>query len=178
MRDASSTSRPVCGPSIESAVGVGTTFHIFLPASTKAAPIAVVAKDEPIAGQGRIFVMDDDPLIRELAQTVLEYLGYEVETVADGAECIQSFTTARATGRPFAALVMDLTIPGGMGGKEAIKRLREIDPDVKAIVSSGHSSGPEMANYAEHGFRGIGAKPYNIEELAKALNAVIKNGRV
>jgi len=163
---------------VESAVGLGTTFHIFLPASSKPVPAQEVAKDEPITGSGRVLVMDDDPLIRELAQTVLQYLGYEVETVSDGSECIRSYTIAMSAGRPFAALVMDLTIPGGMGGKETIKKLLEIDPAVRAIVSSGYSSGPEMANYQQHGFRGVVAKPYKIEELAKALNAVIKNGQV
>ncbi|MBI3877866.1 MAG: PAS domain S-box protein, partial [Verrucomicrobia bacterium] len=162
---------------VESAVGHGTTFNIFLPASSKPVAPPQVVKDEPIIGHGRILVMDDDPLIRELAVTVLEYLGYEVETVADGTDCIRSYTTARTMGRPFEALLMDLTIPGGMGGKETIKRLLEIDPGVKAIVSSGYSSGPEMANYREHGFSGVVAKPYKIEELAKALNAVIKNGK-
>ena len=162
---------------VESTLGVGTTFHVYLPASHKPAPPRQESKSELVPGQGRILVMDDEAIIRELAMTVLAHLGYEVETVADGAECIKVYTAARDAGRPFTALVMDLTIPGGMGGKETIKRLREIDPTVRAVVSSGYSSGPEMANYREHGFRGMVAKPYKIEELAKALQMVITDGK-
>ena len=162
---------------VESTPGVGTAFHVFLPASHKAVPPPPPPTSEPVSGHGRILVMDDEAIIRQLTMTVLAHLGYEVETVADGAACIQAYTEARDAGRPFTALIMDLTIPGGMGGKEAIKRLREIDPHVRAIVSSGYSSGPEMANFRQHGFRGMVAKPYKIEELAKALQAVIADGK-
>ncbi len=157
-------------------MGTGTEFHIYLPASDKTAPKRKMETDAPIEGQGRILVMDDEEIIRELAITSLEFLGYDVEAVADGQACIESFSTARDEGKPYSAIIMDLTIPGGMGGVEAIKRLREIDPEVKAIVSSGYSSGPVMANYKEHGFSGMVAKPYKIEELAKALSNLIKNG--
>jgi CheY-like chemotaxis protein len=120
--------------------------------------------------------MDDEDLIRELAQTSLQFLGYDVDTVADGEACIAAYTRARDEGRPYSVLIMDLTIPGGMGGKEAIQRLRELDPDVRAIVSSGYSHGPEMANHKQHGFRGMVNKPYKVEELAKEIIAVL-NGK-
>ncbi len=162
---------------VDSTVGDGTEFHIYLPASDKVAPKRKIETDAPIEGQGRILVMDDEEIIRELAITALEFLGYEVDAVADGEACIESYSTAREQGKPYAAIIMDLTIPGGMGGVEAIKHLREIDPHVKAIVSSGYSSGPVMANYQQHGFSGMVAKPYKIEELAKALSNLIKNGK-
>ena len=160
----------------DSTWGVGTEFHVHLPASEKEVkPL----KPEPVTnvqGHGRILVMDDEDLIRELAQTALEFLGYQVDAVPDGEACIKAYVAAREEGKPYAAIIMDLTIPGGMGGKEAIQKLLEIDPDVRAIVSSGYSHGPEMANHKQHGFRGMVGKPYKVEELAREITAVI-NGK-
>ncbi|MEN9572859.1 MAG: hypothetical protein RL514_714 [Verrucomicrobiota bacterium] len=159
---------------VESTPGAGTEFHVHLPASEKQVPAAAPAPVAPVQGQGRILVMDDEDLIRELAQTALEFLGYQVDGVADGEACIKAYEAARAEGRPYAVVIMDLTIPGGMGGKEAIQRLLEIDPAVKAIVSSGYSHGPEMANHQQHGFCGMVCKPYKVEDLARQINAVLK----
>jgi len=161
---------------VDSTLGVGSEFHVYLPASEKQVKAAQPEPVTAVQGQGRILVMDDEELIRELAQTALEFLGYQVDAVADGEACIKAFIAARDEGKPYAALIMDLTIPGGMGGKEAIQRLLEIDPDVRAIVSSGYSHGPEMANHKQHGFRGMVGKPYKVEELAREITAVI-NGK-
>ncbi len=161
---------------LDSTVGVGSEFHVYLPASEKQVKPAAPEPAAPVQGQGRVLVMDDEELIRELAQTALEFLGYQVDTVADGEACIAAYTRAQQEGRPYSVLIMDLTIPGGMGGKEAIQRLRELDPNVRAIVSSGYSHGPEMANHKQHGFCGMVGKPYKIEELAKEITAVL-NGR-
>jgi PAS domain S-box-containing protein len=161
---------------VDSTIGKGTEFHIHLPASDNEAPVIVADKDEPLEGHGRVLVMDDEEIIRELAITSLEFLGYRVDAVADGAKCIQTYQEALSSGDPYLAVIMDLTIPGGMGGVEAIGHLREIDPDVPAIVSSGYSSGPIMANHEKHGFKGVVAKPYKIEDLARALSTLIKNG--
>jgi len=161
---------------VDSTVGVGSEFHVFLPASDKPVKSAPPEPVTPVQGQGRILVMDDEELIRELAQTALEFLGYQVDAVADGEACIKAYLAARDEGKPYVALIMDLTIPGGMGGKEAIQRLREIDPNVCAIVSSGYSHGPEMANYKQHGFRGMVNKPYKVEELAREITAVLGKG--
>lgn len=161
---------------VDSTLGVGAEFHVYLPASEKQVKPATPEPVAPVQGQGRILVMDDEDLIRELAQTSLQFLGYDVDTVADGEACIAAYTRARDEGRPYSVLIMDLTIPGGMGGKEAIQRLRELDPDVRAIVSSGYSHGPEMANHKQHGFRGMVNKPYKVEELAKEIIAVL-NGK-
>ena len=108
---------------------------------------------------------------------MLEYIGYEVNYARDGAETVNAYKKAMDSGEPFDVVIMDLTIPGGMGGKDAVKRLIQIDPDVKAIVSSGYSNDPVMAHFKEYGFKGIVHKPYNIEELSKELKK-ISNSRL
>lgn len=161
---------------VESTLGLGSEFHVFLPASERQLKPVAPQPSAPLQGQGRILVMDDEELICELAKASLEFLGYQVDTTPDGEACIAAYTRARDEGRPYAVLIMDLTIPGGMGGKEAIQRLLEINPEVRAIVSSGYSHGPEMANHKQHGFRGMVGKPYKVEELAKEITAVL-NGK-
>ena len=128
-----------------------------------------------MTGQGRVLVMDDEPEILNFAQAALKRLGYEAELARDGAEAIRRYTAATESGNPFAAVIMDLTIPGGMGGQEAIKRLLDIDPQVRAIVSSGYSNDPVMADFQKHGFRGVVAKPYEVKELARVLREVISS---
>jgi len=118
-------------------------------------------------------VMDDEEAIRELLHSELSDVGYDVELASDGAEAIELYVEARESGRPFDAVILDLTVPGGMGGKQAISKLIEIDLDVKAIVSSGYSNDPIMADYQKHGFKGVVAKPYNIEELERALHSIL-----
>jgi PAS domain S-box-containing protein len=158
---------------VESEMSVGTTFTIYLPASEKKAPITPVGRANPSAGRGRILVMDDEVMIRDLTGHILRRAGYEVAFAADGAEALALYVNGRDAGQPFDGVIMDLTIPGGMGGKEAIKRLRDIDPHVKAIVSSGYSNDPVMANFREYGFSGCVAKPYKIEELHQALHKML-----
>ena len=157
----------------ESEPGKGTTFHVYLPAT----PQETVAPPPQAAGHatgsGRILVMDDEPMIREVAGAFLGMLGYDVSFAEHGEEAIALYREALQSGRPFAAVVMDLTIPGGMGGKEAIRRLLEIDPSVKALVSSGYSTDPVMADYRNFGFKGVVLKPYVIGDLSSALQSVI-----
>jgi CheY-like chemotaxis protein len=100
-------------------------------------------------------------------------MGFEVSAVADGAEVLARYREARAAGRPFDVVVMDLTVPGGMGGREAMEKLRALDPQVKAVVSSGYSSDPVMASHRAHGFAGMVAKPYRITDLANVLQELI-----
>jgi len=120
--------------------------------------------------------MDDEPEILNFAQAALKRLGYEAELARDGAEAIRRYTASTEAGNPFAAVIIDLTIPGGMGVKETIKQLLEIDPRVKAIVSSGYSNDPVMAEFEKYGFRGMVAKPYEVKELARVLGEVISSG--
>ena len=155
---------------VDSQVGVGTTFHVYLPALPEK-DLAKKKKDQPV--KRRILVLDDDELIRELIETILGNFGYEVITVADGTEAIESYESARRSERPFDAVIMDLTIPGGMGAKEAIDVLTQLDPDVKAIVSSGYSNDPIINDFDNYGFKGVIIKPYGIKELSKVINNVI-----
>jgi len=117
--------------------------------------------------------MDDEDFVREVAGEMVESLGYSAEFASDGAEAIDLYGKALKSEEPFAAVIMDLTIPGGMGGKEAIRELLKIDPNAKAIVSSGYSSDPIMSDCKKYGFMGVIAKPYKISELGKTLQKII-----
>ena len=157
---------------VESQLGVGTTFHIYLHASDKAVPVKEEVK--LIKGQGRILVMDDEASLRKMVGRMLKTLGYESEFAMDGAEAIRMVKEAQESEKPYDAVILDLTIPGGMGGKEAINKLLEIDPEVKAIVSSGYSDDPVLANFQEYGFKGMMPKPFESLSLGKVLHEVLK----
>ena len=161
---------------VESQPGTGTTVTVYLPASGKAAAEALSAEEQHITGSGRILFMDDEEMIRHVAGEILGVLGYDVEFAREGAEAIERYRTAREEGRPFDAVVMDLTISGGMGGKDAIGKLREYDPGVKAIVSSGYSNDPVMARYGDYGFKDVIVKPYKSAELSRKLHALVSGG--
>ncbi len=158
---------------VESELGVGTTFHLYLPATAKEIETKTVSEERPVAGCGRVLIMDDEDVLRESTRDLLQHLGYEVETARDGLEAIKIYRKAKESGIRFDAVIIDLTIPGGMGGKEAITKLLEIDPDIKAIVSSGYSNDPIMADFRQHGFIGVVVKPYKIEELTDTLERLI-----
>jgi CheY-like chemotaxis protein len=158
----------------ESESGFGATFRIYLPALKSGAPPAVEEKRGALLnGRGKLLIMEDEVIVRQVAGEMLEYLGYEVQFAEDGVQAIKAYKKAKESGEPFDAVLMDLTIPGGMGGKDAIRELREMDPEVKAIVSSGYSNDPIMANFEEYGFVGVVLKPYKIEELGKVLQKII-----
>ncbi|MCK9419231.1 MAG: ATP-binding protein [Nitrospirae bacterium] len=157
----------------ESDPKAGSTFSIYLPASLKKVP-AREADEEPLpAGHGTILMMDDDEIVRNVAGSILDTIGYRAVFALNGAEAISLYEEARKSGQPFDAVIMDLTIPGGMGGKEAVQKLLELDPTAKVIVSSGYSSDPIMAEFDKYGFKGVVAKPYTIRKLAKTLHDVI-----
>jgi PAS domain S-box-containing protein len=158
---------------VETALGIGTTFFIYLPASSHAVRTTPVRSVRPQGGTGKIVIMDDEAVIRELLELMLSQLGYSVESASDGTEAIALYSKARDAGHPFDAVSMDLTIPGGMGGKNAIHKLREIDPQIRAMVSSGYSTDPIMANFQHYGFRGVVVKPYNMAELSTVLHRVM-----
>ena len=160
---------------VESKPGVGTTFHIYLPAVEQQAIPQPEEDRELLVGKGKILVMDDEEMVREILGRILPRLGYEAEFAGDGGEAIERFVQAEGSGQEFAAVILDLTVPGGMGGKEALAKLLEIDPQVKTIVSSGYSDDPVMADFQRYGFSGVIAKPYRVSELGKILNQVIMN---
>ena len=159
--------------SVESELGKGTTFHMWLPAA-KNAPTATEASRSPFTTmQGRVLFMDDEEPIRQMINVLLGRLGFTVKTVADGAELVREYAAARGTSEPYDLVMMDLTVPGAMGGREAMQELRKLDPGVRAIVSSGYSGDPVMANFREHGFCGIVPKPFRVNDLAKVLSAAL-----
>ena len=162
--------------SVSSEVGKGATFTIHLPSLSESC-IATTTRnsthDVGNHGGGSVLVMDDEEMIRDLVAEMLKYLGYQVTTCNNGEDAIASYTATRASGTPFTAVIMDLTIPGGMGGKEAAREILEVDPGACLIVSSGYSSDPIMADYHRYGFSGAVAKPYNVAELGQLLETLI-----
>jgi PAS domain S-box-containing protein len=158
---------------MESMQGKGTTFYIYLPASPRSEEPRQTDGKLTFPGKGKILIMDDEDMIREITGELLQNLGYQVEFAENGNEAIDLYGEAQNLGKPFDAVILDLTVPGGMGGKETIKGLLEIDPGVKAIVSSGYSNDPIMAEFEEYGFHGVIIKPYRLTELSETLQNVL-----
>ncbi len=159
---------------VEFEKGLGTTFYIYLPASTRTIAPAP-DKVEIFRGKGRILVMDDQEDLLEVAQEILTAFGYHVSLARNGQEAIESYREAFKKDSPFDLVIMDLTVPGGMGGKDTIKELLKLDPGAKAIVSSGYSRDPVMADFRDYGFKGVLKKPYSMEELSQVVDKIIRS---
>lgn len=159
---------------VQSIKNQGTAFVVYLPATEAVVP---TPNDTAFTGgldrKGRILLMDDEKMIRDLASNMLKRCGHEAVCVADGQEAIDQYAAAIEAGTPFDMVILDLTVKGGMGGIETIGRLYDIDPNVVAVVSSGYSDNDAVANYKLHGFQAILNKPYRIEELNECVQALI-----
>jgi PAS domain S-box-containing protein len=153
----------------ESEVDTGTTFHIYLPSSDSEPELKVLPKKKTLRSGEKILIMDDDEDVLSVAVNMLNLMGYTTDTAHDGSEAITRYRQALEDGQPFDGVLLDLTIPGGMGGQETIQQLLLIDPEVKAIVSSGYANDPIMAEYTKYGFHGVAIKPYDMEHLGQIL---------
>jgi signal transduction histidine kinase/ActR/RegA family two-component response regulator len=164
--------------SVESTPGTGTVFTLDLPALDLPASLENPESQAPAAvplqrGTERLLVMDDDEALRILFTAILTSLGYEVQAAADGAEAVALYETAKATDRSFDAVVLDLTVTGGMGGVEAAAKLKELDPSLKLIVSSGYSDAPVMSHFDQYGFDAVIVKPWTVKEMSEVLRRVL-----
>lgn len=165
---------------VDSEPGVRTTVTLLLPASDRAPGAQDTRVGAPSAaapGFGSVLFMDDEAPIRALASAMLPKLGYRAVCVADGQEAVERYRRDLAEGRRFDVVVLDLTVPGGLGGKETLLRLQEIDPEVTAVVSSGYSNDPVLARYADHGFAAMITKPYRGEHLRDVIASVLARRR-
>jgi PAS domain S-box-containing protein len=160
---------------VKSEAGKGSTFFIYLPAreAGEAPPGESRAGAAAQSRKGRILVMDDEEQVRDVAMGLIDALGHNVECAENGEVAIEKFRQARNSGTPFDIVILDLTIRGGMGGEEAIGKLREIDPDVTAIVSTGYSDNPVVSEYRTYGFATYLNKPYTIHSLKESLDSLL-----
>lgn len=160
---------------VKSRVGEGSTFYFYLPATT-AQPVEEEKGIKPqcLQGKGKILLMDDEPLIRASLRENLERCGYEVVIAKDGSEAVHLYTQGQKNQTPFDVVILDLTVPGGMGGKEAVRHILALDPDAKVVASSGYSEDPVMTDYRKFGFCGVVTKPFKMEELYAKIKGLLE----
>lgn len=158
-----------------SGLGAGAVFHVYLPVSNAKEVPADAGNGDIIRGTGNVLVMDDEPLILDTACAMLKALGYGCAFAKDGAEAVAMYRTARNTKAPYDVVILDLTVPGGIGGREAMQKLLALDPHAVGIVSSGYSNDPVMADHLQYGFKGCIAKPYNAETLGRVIHDTMNN---
>jgi two-component system cell cycle sensor histidine kinase/response regulator CckA len=160
---------------VESEFGAGTTFFFYLPASNQKSIRQDKAEEDLIKGKGRVLLIDDEEGILKVTTEMLNYLGYETDFSCSGSEGLVKSQEAINSGRRYDVIVIDLTIPGDIGGLKLFRRIKEIDPQVKVVVSSGYSNLSVITNFKFHGFSGAIKKPYSIFEVSKVLDAIVAN---
>jgi len=154
---------------------MGCLFTIFIPAIETAQNSSTPQPEERNSTMsGRILIMDDKAIVRRTASAMLDHLGYSVDGASDGVEAVATYKKASECGKPFDAVILDLTVPGGMGGRETLKELKSFNPNIKAIVSSGYSNDPVMADYRKYGFSGVVVKPYSLAKLAFMVKEILR----
>ena len=153
--------------------GDGSTLHVYLPAVEGAFLELSSRPSELMSGVGKVLLMDDEQIIRAVGSEMLQLLGYEVVCARDGSEAVELYRQAQEGGHAFDAVILDLTIPGGMGGKDAVSKILSLDPTAAAIVSSGYSNDQVISEYRQYGFRGAVCKPYRLQELSAILHEVL-----
>ena len=158
---------------VSSALGKGACFTFYLPASSMKEATQDETPNDLIRGKGRILVMDDEEEIRDVLGKMLHHLGFEVDFTNEGEKALSYYAQALQQNDPYLATILDLTIPGGMGGKETLRQIKNLHPEATVIVSSGYSNDPVMARFQQFGFSGVIAKPYNLLDLSKVLSQVL-----
>jgi signal transduction histidine kinase len=164
---------------VDSSHGKGTTVRIYLPAAGPAGVMENASAEvfsSGMTGKGRVLVMDDEDVVREVSGEMLKLIGYEPDLASDGEQAVEKYKEAMNEGRPYVFVILDLTVPGGLGGKDTVKQLLSIDPNASVIVSSGYSNDPIMADYNKYGFKGVVSKPYTISVLGKVIKGVFGGG--
>jgi CheY-like chemotaxis protein len=158
---------------IQTKVNDGATFIIFLPALTEKIKEKANIEKSIIYGTGKVLIIDDDICVIKTIEKMLTFLHFEYDSVKKGEDGVVLYKKSLKEKRPYDVIITDLTIPGGIGGVDIIKKLKNLNPDVKCIVSSGYSNNPIMSNYKKYGFCEVMNKPYTVEELSRILNKVI-----
>jgi len=158
---------------VNSTVGIGTRFDIYLPAADVILTKNKTDSHHSLQGEGKILIMDDEEDILEISQIMIKSLGYQVVSAKEGIEAIALYQEALQKDQPFDVVIVDLTIRGGMGGKITFQELRKIDPEVKCIVASGYSNDPIISDFNNYGFKAYITKPYKIKELGRVLQNVL-----
>ncbi len=159
---------------VESRLKVGSTFNVFLPVSDSEELIHKKSKRKPTDFNGKVLLMDDEPAILDTTGEMLSLIGFDVDTALNGEDAVELYKAALNIGKPYNLVILDLTIPGNMGGEEAVGEILKLDSRANVIVSSGYSNNPVMSNFSKYGFNGVIAKPFTMEELREVISNNLK----
>jgi PAS domain S-box-containing protein len=163
---------------VESESGIGSVFHVWLPRVVRAMASSDASTGEGDGGHGRVLVMDDEDFVLDVASSMLHRCGYESIEAKSSQQAVDLASSALAAGRPFRAAILDITIPGGPGGKEAVHRLKRLDPTIRVLASSGYTGDDVLARPQEFGFDGSLPKPYQLRDLRVALSRLLAAERL